>query len=73
MSTEQKTWTFNVEDIFEDIPNDLENVNMIIPEEVSKAAGFEPGDTLRILWGDQGTIKIEKVILEKKENHGEEQ
>ena len=67
MSNEQKTWEFKVEDIFEDIPEDLENVNMTIPEEIQKAAGIHPGDTVKILWGDQGTIIIEKVDLEKKE------
>ena len=65
--SEQKQWTFKVEDIFEDIPDDPENVTMTIPEEIQKAAGIHPGDTVKILWGDQGTIIIEKVDLEKKE------
>jgi hypothetical protein len=59
--SEQKQWTFKVEDIFEDIPDDPENVTMTIPEEIQKAAGIHPGDTVKILWGDQGTIIIEKV------------
>jgi|TARA_B110000503_G_scaffold143221_1_gene243301 hypothetical protein len=61
MSNEQKTWEFKVEDIFEDIPGDLENVNMKIPDEIMEKQGWKPGDTLKILWGDQGTIIIEKV------------
>lgn len=61
MSEDKKQWTFKVEDIFENIPNDPENVNMNIPPEIAEAAGFEPGDKLKILWGDQGTIVIEKV------------
>jgi|TARA_B110000977_G_scaffold180030_1_gene239222 hypothetical protein len=70
--SEQKQWTFKVEDIFEDIPDDPENVTMTIPEEIQKAAGIHPGDTVKILWGDQGTIIIEKVDLEKKEPNVEE-
>jgi antitoxin component of MazEF toxin-antitoxin module len=31
------------------------------PDEVAEAAGFKPGDTIKVLWGDQGTIRIEKV------------
>lgn len=59
--SETKTWTFKAEDIFEDIPNDLENVNMTIPPEVAEAVGLKPGDSVKVLWGDQGTIIIEKV------------
>ena len=66
---EKKTWTFKVEDIFEDIPNDLENINMNIPEEIAEAAGLKPGDPIKILWGDQGTIIIEKI----KDNSGQEE
>ena len=68
MSEEQpKSWTFKVEDIFEDIPDDPENINMKIPEEIAEAAGMMPGDKIKILWGDQGTIIIEKVDSDKKE------
>jgi hypothetical protein len=69
--TEKKQWIFKAEELFEDIPDDPNNVNMNIPQEVADAAGFVPGDTLKILWGDQGTIIIEKVHNEK-ETHGEE-
>ena len=65
MAEEKNTWTFKVEDIFEDIPNDPENVNMNIPEEIAEAAGLKPGDPIRVLWGDQGTIKIEKISQEE--------
>jgi len=58
------TWTFKAEEIFEDIPNDLENVNMKIPDEIAEAVGIKPGDTIKVLWGDQGTIIIEKVNKE---------
>ena len=61
MSNEQKSWTFKAEDIFEDIPDDPENINMKIPDEIAEAAGLQPGDNIKVLWGDQGTIIIEKV------------
>jgi hypothetical protein len=70
MSEEQKTWTYKVEDIFEDIPNDPENVNMNIPPEIAEQMGLVPGDSLKILWGDQGTIIIQK--LDKEETHAKE-
>lgn len=54
-------WIFKAEDIFSDIPDDPENVNMTIPPEVAEKAGLEPGDKVKILWGDQGTIIIEKI------------
>jgi hypothetical protein len=56
----QKTWTYNAEDIFEEIPTDLENVMMKIPPEVADEIGLKPGDTVKVLWGDQGTIIIQK-------------
>jgi hypothetical protein len=65
--TENKTWTYKVEDIFEDIPDDPKNVNMKIPEEVANEIGLVPGDSIKILWGDQGTIIIEKVKEEDAE------
>lgn len=69
MSEQQKTFTFKAEDIFEDIPGDKNNVKMNIPEEIMEAQGWKEGDNLRILWGDQGTIIIEKVDLDAKENN----
>lgn len=71
MSAEKNTWTYKVEDIFEDIPDDLENVNMTIPPEIADKIGLVPGDTIKVLWGDQGTIIIEKVN-EKETNEKEE-
>jgi hypothetical protein len=55
-----KTWTYKAEDIFEEIPTDLENVMMKIPPEIADEIGLKPGDSVKILWGDQGTIIIEK-------------
>lgn len=63
-----QTWTYKAEDIFEDIPDDLENVNLKIPEEVAEQMGLTPGDSVRILWGDQGTIIIEKIQYDEEGN-----
>ena len=69
MSTDDnKTWTYKVEDIFEDIPDDPENIHMKIPEDVAKEVGLEPGDPIKILWGDQGTIIIQKLDKEEETN-----
>jgi|TARA_R110000782_G_scaffold21835_1_gene58379 bifunctional DNA-binding transcriptional regulator/antitoxin component of YhaV-PrlF toxin-antitoxin module len=68
--SEQKQWTFNVEDIFEDIPDDPKNVIMKIPDEIAKQVGIDPGDTVKVLWGDKGSIVIQK--LEQTEKHGKE-
>lgn len=70
MTEKNRTWTYKVEDIFEDIPEDPENVNMKIPDEICEQMGLVPGDKLKVLWGDQGTIIIQK--LNEKETHGEE-
>jgi antitoxin component of MazEF toxin-antitoxin module len=61
MSEEQKTFEDKVEDIFEDIPGDSQNVNFTIPPEIMEAQGWKEGDNLKISWGDQGTVIIEKV------------
>lgn len=52
---------YKVEDIFDEIPKDLQNLNMKLPPEIYEQVGLEPGDSIKILWGDQGTIIIEKV------------
>jgi len=63
-----QTWTYNVEDVFEDIPDDPKNVNLKIPEEIAEKIGLTPGDNVRILWGDQGTIIIEKIQYDEDGN-----
>ena len=52
--------TFNVEDIFEDIPGDPDNVIMKIPPEILERNGWNTGDTLNIEIED-GAIVISKV------------
>lgn len=68
MTEEAKRYIYKAEEIFEDIPDDPENVNMNIPDEIADQIGLNPGDTVRILWGDQGTVIIEKA---QKETDGE--
>jgi len=67
--TDNKTWTYKIEDIFEDIPDNPEEVIMNLPPEVAEEVGLKPGDKIKILVGDQGTLVIEKI----KEDDGEEQ
>jgi len=69
MSEDKKVYTFKVEEIFEDIPNDPQNLLMNIPPEIVEQMGWQPGDNLKILWGDQGTIVIEKI--DEEESNGE--
>ena len=56
-----KTITYKVEDIFEDIPGDTDNVLMKIPPEISERMGWQTGDTLRIKVLEDGSVSIEKV------------
>lgn len=55
--------TYCVEEIFEDIPGDEENLLMKIPPEICKELGWEPGDTLKIkIIEEVPCISIEKKI-----------
>jgi hypothetical protein len=56
-----KTYTYDADEIFEDIEGDEENVLMKIPPEILEAQGWKEGDQLKIEWGDQGSITISKV------------
>ena len=47
---------YNVEEIFQDIPGDEENVLMTIPEEICNKMGWKPGDTLDIKVEGEGLI-----------------
>jgi hypothetical protein len=53
------TLIFKVEEIFEDIPGDPDNVLMKIPPELLERNGWKEGDTLNITLED-GAILIEK-------------
>ena len=54
---EQKT--FLVEEIFEDIPGDPDNVLFKIPPEICEAQGWREGDTLNIVV-ENGALIITK-------------
>jgi hypothetical protein len=51
--------TFSVEDIFEDIPGDPDNVILKFPPEVLEQTGWKAGDTLTVSAVD-GAITISK-------------
>lgn len=53
-------YTYNAEDIFEDIPDDPDNIIMKFPEELLQAMGWKEGDTLDIKVED-GTVTVTKV------------
>ena len=61
-----KVITYKVEDIFEDIEGDPENVNMNIPPEISERMGWTEGDILKI------TVEDGQISIIKKEPDGEE-
>jgi hypothetical protein len=52
--------TYLVDDLFEDIPGDPDNVLFNIPPEICEQAGFQPGDTVNIKVED-GKMIIFKV------------
>jgi formylmethanofuran dehydrogenase subunit D len=51
--------TYTAEEIFEDIPEDPDNVIMKIPPEILESTGWKEGDTLTIKIED-GAITISK-------------
>lgn len=57
---ENKTLTFNVEDIFEEIPGDPDNVIMKIPPEVLEHTGWKEGDILNVSVDDEGKLTLTK-------------
>ncbi len=57
---------YKVEEIFEDDPDNPDNVLMKIPDEISEKMGWIPGDVLRITQDEKGNISITKVDNGKK-------
>lgn len=53
--------TYKVEDIFQDIKGDDENVLMTIPEEILEAKGWGEGTIVKIEIGDRGSLIITEV------------
>ena len=56
---------YKVEDIFEDDPENPDNVLMTIPPEIREQMGWESGDVLKIKVED-GSIILEKVDNDQK-------
>lgn len=52
--------TFKVEELFEDIPGDPENVKLNIPLEICEEMDWKEGDTLNIKLTNEGTLEIIK-------------
>lgn len=59
-----KTIVYNIDDIFQDIEDDEENVLMNIPPEIAEQMGWRPGDKLKIEMLDEGGIAITKATNE---------
>jgi hypothetical protein len=54
------TLTYAVEDLFEDIPGDPDNVIMKLPPEICEAQGWKEGDVLNIKV-ENGAMIISKL------------
>lgn len=52
--------TYKVEDLFEDIPDDPDNVILKIPPEICESQGWKEGDTINI------EVKEGTLVLTKK-------
>jgi antitoxin component of MazEF toxin-antitoxin module len=61
---------YKVEEIFQDDPNDPENVIMTIPPEIMEAKGWKEGTAIKVYIGDKGSLIIEEI--KEKETDGEE-
>ncbi len=53
--------TYPVEEVFQDIKGDPENVLMNIPPEIAEQLGWKPGDVLKIEVLKEGGVSISKV------------
>lgn len=53
-------YTFNADEIFEEIPGDPENVVMKFPPEILEKTGWKEGDTLNIEL-ENGAIVVTKA------------
>jgi antitoxin component of MazEF toxin-antitoxin module len=53
--------TYSVEEIFQNIEDDPNNVLMTIPPEIAEEMGWKPGDVLKIEILKEGGVSISKV------------
>lgn len=63
MTNRQMTKTYKYEDVFKQ--NENGEAELFLPPELSEELGLQPGDNLKILLGDQGTVILEKINGEK--------
>ena len=63
----ENTTKYKAEDIFFDDPNDPDKKIMKIPNEILKKKGWKEGTKVKVLVGDQGTVIIEEVKDETKQ------
>lgn len=54
MAIGNKTW--KIEEIFQEIPGDPDNVKMVIPDEIAEHLELSEGDTIRIQLTENGII-----------------
>lgn len=52
--------TYTVEELFEDIPGDPDNVMLKIPDEICEEQGWKPGDTVNVKL-EEGKLVITKA------------
>lgn len=55
-----KTKTYPVEDVFQDIEGDPDNVNMMIPPEVLEKMGWGEGTKIKVV-AEEGVITITEI------------
>lgn len=67
MDNMENTTKYKAEDIFFDDPNDPDKKIMKIPNEILKKKGWKEGTKVKVLVGDQGTVIIEEVKDETKQ------
>lgn len=53
--------TYSVDEIFQSIDGDNDNVLMTIPPEIAEEMGWKPGDVLKIEVLKEGGVSITKV------------
>ena len=53
--------TYPVEEIFQEVEGDPDNVLMNIPPEIAEEMGWKPGDVLKIEVLKEGGVSISKV------------
>jgi len=53
--------TYKVEDIFQDIEGDPDNVMMTIPPEIMEAQGWGEGTKIKVEIGDKGSLIITEI------------